>query len=165
MDPWMELGPLCNHYPDQKGGTRVQELWLNGTWDDATLSNRISPDHLYRVKEVFIDQGKPDILLWKSSKDGHYSFKSIYEELVHMIQGKIAHWKAQNKITQIAALISSSSSTLTHIFRERNMAADWIAKNSWKKRQQFVWEADTRHIGMKNLIQLEISGLPQIRLG
>ncbi|GAA0175390.1 hypothetical protein LIER_41908 [Lithospermum erythrorhizon] len=81
------------------------------------------------------------------------------------LEGKIAHWKAQNKITQIAALISSSSSTLTHIFRERNMAADWIAKNSWKKRQQFVWEADTRHIGMKNLIQLEISGLPQIRLG
>ncbi|GAA0157951.1 hypothetical protein LIER_15100 [Lithospermum erythrorhizon] len=79
MDSWMELGPLCNHYPDQKGGIRVNEVWLNGTWDEAALSNLISPDHLHRVKEVFIDQGKPDLLLWKSSKDGQFSFKSTYE--------------------------------------------------------------------------------------
>ncbi|GAA0156595.1 hypothetical protein LIER_38300 [Lithospermum erythrorhizon] len=79
MDSWMELGPLCNHYPDQKGGITVHEVWLNGTWDEAALSNLISPDHLGRVKEVFIDQGKPDLLLWKSSKDGQFSFKSTYE--------------------------------------------------------------------------------------
>ncbi|GAA0163149.1 hypothetical protein LIER_19091 [Lithospermum erythrorhizon] len=86
-------------------------------------------------------------------------------QLVQMVQGKITHWKVQNKISRIAALIASSSSTLTHIFRESNMAADWIAKHSWKKRQHLLWKADTRHTGMKKLIQMEISGLPQIRLG
>ncbi|GAA0169689.1 hypothetical protein LIER_24117 [Lithospermum erythrorhizon] len=86
-------------------------------------------------------------------------------QLVLMIQGKITHWKAQSKISRIATIIASSSSTLTHTYRERNMAADWIAKHSWKKRQHFLWKADTGHKGMTKLIQLEISGLPQIRLG
>ncbi|GAA0142553.1 reverse transcriptase [Lithospermum erythrorhizon] len=81
MDSWMELGPLCHLYPDQKGGIRVNEVWLDGTWDEAALSKLISPDHLHRVKEVFIDQGTPDLLLWKSSKDGHFSFKATYEEV------------------------------------------------------------------------------------
>ncbi|GAA0160856.1 hypothetical protein LIER_17313 [Lithospermum erythrorhizon] len=86
-------------------------------------------------------------------------------QLVNMIQQKSANWTMQSKITQISTLIQASGSTLKHIFRERNMAADWIAKQVWKTKQEKVWLQGTSDGAMQRLMQLESSGLPQLRLG
>ncbi|GAA0160574.1 reverse transcriptase [Lithospermum erythrorhizon] len=431
MDSWLELGPLCTLYSDKKGGKKVHELWINGGWDEAALSNLISHEHMEKVKEVYIEAGSPDKAIWKASPDGLFSFKSTYDDvrehrqasalysviwhnnipkkmsfvvwrllngwlpvdemmvkkgialaskcvccaqeetinhvfftnpiaqqlwsyfagllgkrstniqslqqvlrnwslsvstaghikqvtpvvilwalwearnkakhvavpytfermrgrimslltmisranltllkfwtgdtdmakklgahcrpvrinrplplcwekpmngaiklnidaafkdgrggyggilrndkgqllvamgfqgscataldaeiqalliclqecvsrghtrmqieidsiqLVQMVHGKIAHWQHYNRIAHIAALLLSSHSSLSHVFREKNMAADWIAKQSWKKGHHIIWEADTKEIGMHRLLQLEMSGHPQIRM-
>ncbi|GAA0165793.1 hypothetical protein LIER_40058 [Lithospermum erythrorhizon] len=86
-------------------------------------------------------------------------------QLVNMIHHKAANWTMQNKITQITTLIQASGSTLNHIFRERNMAADWIAKQVWKTRQGMMFFQGTTDRAMQRVVQLEICGLPQLRMG
>ncbi|GAA0139119.1 hypothetical protein LIER_42564 [Lithospermum erythrorhizon] len=82
-------------------------------------------------------------------------------QLVHMITGKIAHWKLYNNLAHIRTLLSSFGSHLIHIYRETNMIADWIAKHSCKKMQNFTWEDQSYSI-LQRLVQLDL-GLPQIR--
>ncbi|GAA0184602.1 hypothetical protein LIER_31890 [Lithospermum erythrorhizon] len=70
-----------------------------------------------------------------------------------------------NKITQIATLIQDSGSSMTHILRERNMAVDWIAKRVWKTKHERVWLPGTTDTSLLRLVQLDGTGLPQLRLG
>ncbi|GAA0160855.1 hypothetical protein LIER_17312 [Lithospermum erythrorhizon] len=81
LDSWMDMGPISKLYPDQQGGTKVQEFWKNGAWDVEKLSNWF-PQHLVnRIIEVFIDTSAKDVAYWKASKDGTFSFKSTMEEI------------------------------------------------------------------------------------
>ncbi|GAA0168908.1 reverse transcriptase [Lithospermum erythrorhizon] len=83
LDSWMDIGPLFKLYQGRQGGTKVQDLWQQGKWDEDKLSSMISQEHLSKVKAVFIDHGSPDRAIWKESIDGNFSFKGTYEELRH----------------------------------------------------------------------------------
>ncbi|GAA0157176.1 hypothetical protein LIER_38412 [Lithospermum erythrorhizon] len=63
-------------------------------------------------------------------------------QLVTMIKDRKAHWTLINKVTHIAHILSQTSSKLAHIFRERNMAADWcndpprvVRPRGWSRHQ------------------------------
>ncbi|KAG9143964.1 hypothetical protein Leryth_021635 [Lithospermum erythrorhizon] len=68
--------------------------------------------------------------------------------LVKKVRDMAAHWQVYNKVNHIATMVESSGSSMVHIHRERNMAADWIAKNSLKKKGHYIWEASTTNQGM-----------------
>ncbi|GAA0156185.1 hypothetical protein LIER_38230 [Lithospermum erythrorhizon] len=105
--------------------------------------------------------------IWKSTTDGQYSFKSTYDEVREHRQGSALYsviWN-QNIPKKMSFVAWRLLNGWLPVDEMMIMKADWITKNSWKKGEKFIWEADTKDIGMKRLIQLEISGLPQIRLG
>ncbi|GAA0144869.1 reverse transcriptase [Lithospermum erythrorhizon] len=106
------------------------------------------------------------LLCLRSSVQKGYSRLQIEVDsmlLVNMVTTQKAHWQLIHKVLQIAELLSSSGSSLVHIFREKNLAADWIAKKAWKNQANYIWEANTTDKGMQGLIRLEQSGLPQLR--
>ncbi|GAA0141072.1 hypothetical protein LIER_02300 [Lithospermum erythrorhizon] len=84
--------------------------------------------------------------------------------VVKMTTHMMAHWRLHNKLSQVLSIFKSLDATIEHIYREKNLAADWIAGNSMRKEQNFVWEAVTADQAMQRLIQLDKSGLPQLRI-
>ncbi|GAA0169254.1 hypothetical protein LIER_23780 [Lithospermum erythrorhizon] len=84
--------------------------------------------------------------------------------VVKMTTHMMAHWRLHNKLSQVLSIFKSLGVIIEHIYREKNLAADWIAGNSMRKEQNFVWEAATADHAMQRLIQLDKSGLPQLRI-
>ncbi|GAA0174198.1 hypothetical protein LIER_27640 [Lithospermum erythrorhizon] len=77
--------------------------------------------------------------------------------VVKMKTHMMAHWRLHNKLSQVLSIFKSLGATIEHIYREKNLAGDWIAGNSMRNEQNFVWEAATADHAMQRLVLLEIN--------
>ncbi|GAA0182295.1 hypothetical protein LIER_30351 [Lithospermum erythrorhizon] len=80
--------------------------------------------------------------------------------MVKMTTHMMAHWRLHNKLAHVLSIFKYLGATIDHIYREKNLPADWIAGNSMRKEQNFVWDTATKDQAMQRLIRLDKSGLP-----
>ncbi|GAA0147841.1 reverse transcriptase [Lithospermum erythrorhizon] len=101
------------------------------------------------------------ILQWCKNK-GHSNMQIEVDslQLVHMIHGNFAPWQLSNKLGHIRTLLTSLGSHITHIYREKNTIADWLAKHSCNNKQDYTWGEGPDTI-MQRLVKLDL-GLPQL---
>ncbi|GAA0162881.1 hypothetical protein LIER_18881 [Lithospermum erythrorhizon] len=62
--------------------------------------------------------------------------------LVKMVQEQRTQWRWNNVIASINHLMQVSRSKLKHIWREKNMVTDALAKLSFKERANYSWRPD-----------------------
>ncbi|GAA0170998.1 hypothetical protein LIER_25139 [Lithospermum erythrorhizon] len=83
--------------------------------------------------------------------------------LAQMVRSKKAHRASINNIAHICHLVDSSGSTLSYIYREQNMAANWVAKEAMQGRSNRVWEPPDEPLRLRALLALECQGVPYIQ--
>ncbi|GAA0173121.1 hypothetical protein LIER_26801 [Lithospermum erythrorhizon] len=83
--------------------------------------------------------------------------------LVNMVKEQIAHWHIHHKVMQIATLMFSFGSTLIHVLREKNMAADLTVEIGREENRQFIWDGNSVHRRLHQLLYFEQEDLPYIR--
>ncbi|GAA0184120.1 hypothetical protein LIER_31417 [Lithospermum erythrorhizon] len=76
----------------------------------------------------------------------------------HMIREKVATWHLFNRIIPASPLLGSLGSSISHVFREGNMAADWISKYTLQGTQELIWDEKSADMRLIKLLRLEQIG-------
>lgn len=73
------------------------------------------------------------------------------------------NWKLINILSRITKIISSMNVKVTHLFREGNSAADWLANDALKRRMSQEIRVENLPIHVRKIAYLDKHGLPYIR--
>ncbi|GAA0174627.1 hypothetical protein LIER_41756 [Lithospermum erythrorhizon] len=83
--------------------------------------------------------------------------------LSQMLRIQKAHWLRHNMVVQVISLLQVCRSELTHVWREQNQAADWVAKVALSERRSFSWRSHEVDGKLRSLCALESRGVPYVR--
>ncbi|KAL0329269.1 UNVERIFIED_CONTAM: hypothetical protein Sradi_4913600 [Sesamum radiatum] len=72
-------------------------------------------------------------------------------------------WNVQNTLQRIWNIQSQMECRISHIFREDNQAADFLANQACSAQQLCILHEDGRTGKVKGIVTLDSSGLPYIR--
>lgn len=81
-DHWIGDGPLADSVSVRRlASALVQWFWSDGIWDRAKLLRVVSPEVVDRICLVPIRVASLDLIRWKSSSDGKFSFASVWASI------------------------------------------------------------------------------------
>ncbi|KAF5468901.1 hypothetical protein F2P56_013012 [Juglans regia] len=82
FDKWLVDGPLCSRYEVINVGIKIQDVWLNGSWDEDKLVDLIGLEQAGEItRKIIVGREGSNILIWKPAVDGCFSTNSAWNLL------------------------------------------------------------------------------------